>query len=73
VDAIPAHHLRFDLDWPRFGTERGVEVLPALHCLPQVNGAGISHPLMFGLGAENNVRVPRLARPLTAQQQTASV
>ena len=50
MDAIPAHHLHFDLDWPRFGTERGVEVLPALHCLPQVNGAGISHQLMLRAG-----------------------
>ena len=75
MDAIPAHYfrLRVGLYRPRLGLECRIVPLPTFHCLTQINSAGVNNQLVLRLWAKRDVRVPRLARPLTGQQQAASV
>jgi hypothetical protein len=70
MDAVPAHHR---INWSRLRPKCHVIALAALHCLAQVHGASVSDQVMIRLGADRDVRVPRLARPLAGQQQAASV
>jgi hypothetical protein len=75
MDAIPAHYfwLRVGFYRPRLGLECHVVHIAPLHCLTQVYGAGINYQVMLRLGANRDMCVPRLARPLAGQQQAASV
>jgi hypothetical protein len=47
--------------------------LAPLHCLAQVNRAGVNHQLVLRLRPKRDVSVPRLAHPLADQKQAASV
>jgi hypothetical protein len=67
MDAIPTHHLGVRRHRPHLGAECLVVHVAPLHCLLQVNRAGIDHQLVLMLGANVDPCVPRLACPLTSQ------
>jgi len=67
VQAIPAHHFGVRRHRPHLGAECLVVHVATLHCLPQVNRAGIDYQLVLRLRANVDRCVPRLACPLTSQ------